>query len=115
MAADPTPVFWNRIREEVRLRLPAQQAFDTWFRPLRARQTTDALLELEVPNLFFVEWIEEHYLEVLGECAYRVLGSAPQVQFRVCPDLDVVGGDLATEVAHDRRAPAASLPADERG
>jgi chromosomal replication initiator protein len=90
MAVDATPVFWNRILEEVRLRLATQQAYDTWFRPLRARRTTDAFLELEVPNLFFVEWIQEHYLDVLGESARQVLGTTPQVRFVVCPDLEVV-------------------------
>ena len=53
MAADPTPVFWNRILEEIQSRLPSAQAFDTWFQPVRARRVSDDVLELEVPSLFF--------------------------------------------------------------
>ena len=45
---------WDRILEQLRPELPSQQAYETWFRPLRLRQLSPQLLELEVPNLFFV-------------------------------------------------------------
>ena len=111
MAVDPTPVFWNRILEEVLLRLPTQQSFDTWFQPLRARRATDEVLEIQVPNLFFVEWIQEHYLDLLAECAQRVLGTSPRVQFIVSPELEVLESPSAPETdlaAETSPAPAGS-------
>jgi chromosomal replication initiator protein len=92
MAVDPTPVFWNRILDELRERLPSQQAFDTWFQPVSPRRVSDDSLELEVPSLFFADWIQQHYLEALGASAEAVLGVAPDVRFTIRPDLELVSG-----------------------
>jgi len=90
MAVDPTPVLWDRILDEVQRRLPTPQAFDTWFQPMRARVVSDASLELEVPSLFFIEWIQQHYFEPLVEGAFAVLGCAPAIRFTVAPELAVL-------------------------
>ena len=87
MAVDPTPVFWNRILEEVQSRLPSAQAFDTWFQPVRARRVSDDVLELEVPSLFFAQWIEQHYASTLADACASVLGRVPQVRFVIEPAL----------------------------
>jgi len=90
MAVDPTPVFWNRILEQLRLRLPTQQAFDTWFQPVAPRLVTDGSLELEVPSLFFADWIQQHYLAALIASAEDVLGTRPEVRFIIEPALALV-------------------------
>jgi len=106
MAVDPTPVFWNRILEALQQRLPSQQAFDTWFQPVQPRRVSDGALELEVPSLFFAEWIQQHYLEVLTASAAAVLGSRPSVQFTVCPELALVpAGPAPAALAPATRAP----------
>ncbi len=92
MAVDPTPVFWNRILDQLRQRLPSQQAFDTWFQPVFPRRVSDDSLELEVPSLFFADWIQQHYLEVLRASLEAVLGVAPDVRFVIRPDLELVHG-----------------------
>src|SRR5512140_1080137 len=90
MAVDPTPVFWNRILDQLRQRLPSQQAFDTWFQPVAARRVGDGSLEVEVPSLFFADWIQQHYLEALGLSAEAVLGARPEVRFIIRPELALV-------------------------
>jgi chromosomal replication initiator protein len=90
MAVDPTPVLWERILDEVQRRLPTPQAYDTWFRPVRPRVISDGALELEVPSLFFAEWIQQHYFVSLGEAAFAVLGSSPTIRFAIAPELALV-------------------------
>jgi chromosomal replication initiator protein len=90
MAVDPTPVFWNRILEVLASRLPSQQAFDTWFQPVQPRRVSDEVIELEVPSLFFAEWIQQHYFEILNDCVQSALGSAPRIQFAIRPELALV-------------------------
>lgn len=90
MAVDPTPVFWNRILEQLRERLPSQQAFDTWFQPVAPRLVSDGALHLEVPSLFFADWIQQHYLEALVASAEATLGSRPEVRFIIEPALAIV-------------------------
>src|SRR5262249_6352598 len=36
---------------------------------------------LEVPNAFFVDWIQEHYLPTLIHACGEVLGVAPEIRF----------------------------------
>src|SRR6187399_3252328 len=90
MAVDPTPVFWNRILEVLASRLPSQQAFDTWFQPVQPRRVSDEVIELEVPSLFFAEWIQQHYFEILNDCVQSALGSSPRIQFAIRPELALV-------------------------
>ena len=79
---------WEQILSALREQLPSQQAFDTWFRPLRLREIGTHLLEVEVPNLFFVDWIQEHYFGLLVEAAASVTGGEPKIRFAVCPELE---------------------------
>ena len=90
MAVDPTPVLWERILDEVQLRLPSPQACDTWFQPVRPRRITEEVLELEVPSLFFAEWIQQHYMEALAEAVFAVLGASPAIKFTIAPELAIV-------------------------
>ena len=74
---------WESILLALRPLLPSEQAFETWFRPLRPRQVGSDLIELEVPNLFFVDWIQEHYLSPLTEAVRAVLGNETQIRFAI--------------------------------
>src|SRR3954469_22412333 len=109
MAVDPTPVFWNRILDQLRQRLPSQQAYDTWFQPVAPRQVSDAALELEVPSLFFADWIQQHYLEALGMAAEDVLGVRPDVRFIIRPELALVPLPEERALAAPAAGPAAPV------
>ncbi len=113
MAVDPTPEFWNRILDALQLRLPSQQAFDTWFQPIQPRRISDEVIELEVPSLFFAEWIQQHYLEVLGASAEAALGVMPRIQFTVRPELALVPHPASAPVPAPPRSPGAAIAGPE--
>ena len=48
------------------------QAYKTWFEPIRAVELTDSALYIQVPSKFFYEWLEEHYVKLLK--VYILLG-----------------------------------------
>src|SRR5512138_2428307 len=72
---------WEQILLSVRARLGSHQAFDTWFRPIVARELGPQRVDLEVPNAFFVDWIHEHHLSTLRLALHEVLGATPEVRF----------------------------------
>jgi len=72
---------WEQVLLKVRERLTSSQAFDTWFRPIVAREFGPQSVDLEVPNAFFVDWIHEHHLNVLREAFTDVLGDCPDIRF----------------------------------
>jgi len=60
-SSDLWKICLDRLEEE----LPAQQ-FNTWIRPLQAKQAGGAL-QLLAPNRFVVDWVRERYLARLTE------------------------------------------------
>src|SRR5215510_8035144 len=81
VAPDQVALVWEQVLVNVRDRLASRQAFDTWFRPIVAREFGPQAVDLEVPNAFFVDWIHEHHLPVLRESFAEVLGFSPDIRF----------------------------------
>ena len=59
------------------------RTFQTWFEPIRAVALTGSVLTLQVPSQFFYEWLEEHYVELLGKTIKRVLGKEGRLEYRI--------------------------------
>ena len=72
---------WEQVLLKVRDRLTSSQAYDTWFRPIVAREFGPQSVDLEVPNAFFVDWIHEHHLNALRQAFTDVLGYCPEIRF----------------------------------
>ena len=81
VSADPGSTLWEQVLVKVQLRLASNQAFETWFRPIVAREMSPQMVDLEVPNAFFVDWIHEHHLTVLRHALTEVLGLCPDIRF----------------------------------
>ncbi len=72
---------WEQVLLSVKSRLVSHQAFDTWFRPIVARELSPQRVDLEVPNAFFVDWIHEHHLGTLRGALEEVLRATPDIRF----------------------------------
>ena len=59
------------------------QSYITWFKPIKATQFKNKTLTLQVPNKFFYEWIEEHYIELLNEVIVKVLGDEGKIEYEI--------------------------------
>jgi chromosomal replication initiator protein len=72
---------WEQVLATVKARLGSHQAFDTWFRPIVARELGPQRVDLEVPNAFFVDWIHEHHLHTLRSALREVMSATPDIRF----------------------------------
>src|SRR2546427_4262944 len=68
---------WGQVLESVKARIGSHQAFDTWFKPIVPRLLTPEVVELEVPNAFFIDWLHEHHLPLLHASLRAALGTTP--------------------------------------
>ncbi len=59
------------------------QVFRTWFEPIIALSWSDDILIVQVPSQFFLEWIEEHYYQLLQKTMQQVLGAQSRLQYHV--------------------------------
>ncbi len=51
---------WEHCTSILRIEM-SPQAFTTWIRPIKPREASEFGLELEVPSVFFREWISGHH------------------------------------------------------
>jgi len=59
------------------------RAFQTWFEPITAVSLSNSILTIQVPSQFFYEWLEEHYVELLGKTIKRILGKEGRLEYRI--------------------------------
>jgi len=79
--SEETSQLWTLVLHCMRGRLGSPQAFETWFKPIVPRAVSAQLVELQVPNAFFVDWIHEHHFAALRQSLSEVLGADPEVRF----------------------------------
>jgi len=73
---------WNEslaiIRENINPR-----SYQTWFAPLKAVSITDSVIILSVPNKFFCEWLDNHYLTLLKNAVAQVAGQSLSIKYEI--------------------------------
>src|SRR6185503_19109300 len=74
-------LLWGQVLESVKARIGSHQSFETWFKPIVPRLLTPEVVELEVPNAFFIDWLHEHHLPLLHASLRAALGVTPAVRF----------------------------------
>lgn len=59
------------------------QTFRTWFEPITAVSFENDILTIQVPSQFFYEWLEEHFVDLLGKTIRRVIGKNAGLNYRI--------------------------------
>jgi chromosomal replication initiator protein len=63
---------WKKCLSLIKENVPAL-TYSTWFLPIKPISYTDNILKIEVPNDFFIEWIEEHYNTIINNVVRQIL------------------------------------------
>jgi chromosomal replication initiator protein len=99
---------WRACVDRLEQRLTPQQ-FNTWIRPLQSREDADTLW-LFAPNRFVLEWVRNHYLELIGDLVQEV-ASHPALAVR----LEIGSATASPEKAKAAAAKAAPARAARTG
>lgn len=59
------------------------QSFKTWFEPIRPLRLEEAVLTIQVPNKFFYEWLEEHYVDILKAAIQQEIGPDAHLEYLI--------------------------------
>ncbi|MBR4119271.1 MAG: chromosomal replication initiator protein DnaA [Bacteroidales bacterium] len=59
-----------------------EQQYKSWFLPIKVYSLEDNILTLSVPTIFFCEYLEEHYLDLIKKTLIRVYGDGIQLRYR---------------------------------
>ena len=98
---------WAQAQEIIKERI-GSGSYDTWLRPVKAASLGEASITLKVPNPFFIQWLEQHYLpfikEALKETAQRelsVIFLAPSEQPKPVPAEKQLAPSLPVAIDND--------------
>ncbi len=70
---DKADEIWNGVLSILSDKIPPQ-SFKTWLEPTKGAFTKGNILTVDVPNMFFVDWIEEHYRDIIETALNSVAG-----------------------------------------
>lgn len=73
---------WNNCLQIIKDNIPAQ-SFKTWFEPIKALRIEGNVLTIQVPSLFFYEWLEEHYVGLLRKTVKKQLGEEGRLEYNI--------------------------------
>ncbi len=59
------------------------QSFKTWFDPIKPVKLEGKILTIQVPSLFFYEWLEEHYVNLLKKTIKKELGPGAKLEYNI--------------------------------
>ena len=73
---------WKKCLSIIKDNVPAL-TYNTWFLPIKPISLIDNNLKIEVPNNFFIEWIEEHYNAIINNVVNNTLGDGGKLLYVV--------------------------------
>ncbi|TXB69467.1 chromosomal replication initiator protein DnaA [Phaeodactylibacter luteus] len=73
---------WGNCLQTIRKNVN-QQSFKTWFEPIKPVRLDQNALTIQVPNKFFYEWLEEHYVNLLKTTIRRELGDRGRLEYQI--------------------------------
>ena len=73
---------WDSCLQTIR-RSVNLQSFRTWFEPIKPVRLENNALTIQVPNKFFYEWLEEHYVALLKSTIRHELGDHGRLEYQI--------------------------------
>ena len=64
-------IFWSEVVRDLSLSLPGH-AMNTWIDPIKTTGFSKNEIVLQVPNQFFLEWVESHYKKAIESSTKKV-------------------------------------------
>ena len=93
---------WEEALSVIRSRI-SRQSFEAWFRPLTLGPVENNRIHVLLPNRFFKEWFEEHYLGLLRSALEDLMFTKVEVVL-LLPDKEIPPTALVPEEPAQRRA-----------
>ena len=76
---------WNRCLKVIKDNI-SEAAYSTWFEPIVPLKYENGEFVLQVPSMFFYEYIEEKFAELLRVTLYREVGEGTKLLYRIMVD-----------------------------
>jgi chromosomal replication initiator protein len=75
-------IVWNECLKIIRDNISAK-SFETWFHPIKPISLSGQVLTIQVPSLFYHEYIEGNFWELLKSAIRKVLGAEGKLEYKI--------------------------------
>ncbi len=79
---------WKTCLSLIKKDVPAL-TYNTWFIPIKPVSFKSNVLKIQVPNSFFIEWIDEHYNTIINKVIMQVLGEDGKLVYLVSNEIEL--------------------------
>ena len=76
---------WGDCLRIIKENVP-QITFNTWFSPIKPIEINNQRLKVQVPNSYFIEWIDEHFNTLINKTIRQVLGNSGKLLYKIQDD-----------------------------
>ena len=78
-------ILWANCLRVIRTEV-GEQSFRTWFEPITPVELQGKVLTIQVPSIYFYEYLEEQYVEELKRAIFQELGPEGRLEYSVVVD-----------------------------
>ena len=89
---------WEIVQGELKKSQPSH-AYSTWFEPIKSMGIHDGKLLLELPNQFFYDWIQSHYVEIIEKFVTETYTDKLTIKYTVAPQNPLIMEEHAQDGA----------------
>ena len=82
---------WENCMKIIKDNVPAI-SFRTWFEPIVPIKLEDDVLTIQVPSQFFYEYLEEHYIDILGKTLRKEFGENIKLEYSIVMENSGISG-----------------------
>jgi len=93
---DPKQV-WKECLKLIKDNVPFI-TYNTWFLPIKPLALENSTFRLEVPNTFFIEWIDEHYNTLINKTIKQVVGFDAKLNYIVMEESSSINPTSSLEI-----------------
>ncbi len=89
---------WDKTLKEIEGRV-GSGVFDLWFKPMKLIGLEDTIVNIEIPNRFFKEWIEDFYPDIIEGVISDIVKQPLKIEYNIAKkeDLKLKGNIKALE------------------
>lgn len=96
-----TEDIWNRSLSKIAGKV-GESIFELWFKPIRLIQVKEQTANLEIPNRFFKEWIEDSYPNLIKDSLESVLAYPVTIKYKIEEKPTASQAKIIEKIEHKR-------------
>ncbi|MGE5401748.1 MAG: chromosomal replication initiator protein DnaA [Ignavibacteriales bacterium] len=89
-------IIWKECLKIVKENVPFM-TYNTWFLPIKPINLENHTLRIQVPNNFFIEWIDEHYNTLINKTIRHIIGPEAKLAYVISEENELPEIELKRE------------------